>query len=131
MSDKWEQSVTVPGCKRDRNGLEETQRLIGHGVRAVFSHGLRARGRSLPVTYLQSHRGFPRECPELYCTASIRLMDRCLDLCSESLSVVGDYVSAVEFACPRGHRLLASRSQHGTFLSSRLTLSFSLVAEWL
>lgn len=244
---KWERSLIVPAGQQDDAELEATRRLVGYGVRAVFSRGLRPRERSLPVQYLQSHRGFPRKCPEQYCSTSIRIepddgcfvyhgrgqaltcynghrfvcfrfrrfmvlakldlylarlespkwqqvipfparsgygrgllralwdapyeevlcgsaspkearvvarwgglrrrfakelsaADRslitsrvgsCLDLCCESLRTVAEYVSAMEFACPRGHRLLVSKSERGTFLSSRLVLSFSLAAESL
>ena len=55
----------------------------------------------------------------------------CLDLCSEGVAAVRDYVSAMEFACPRGHRVLVSQSERGTFMSSRLVLSFSLATETL
>jgi hypothetical protein len=247
MGDKWERSLIVPAGQQDDAELEATRRLVGYGVRAVFSRGLRPRGRSLPVHYLQSHRGFPRKCPEQYCSASIQVepdngcfvyhgrgqaltchnghrfvcfrfrrfmvlakldlylarlgapkwqqvipfparsgygrgllrslwdapyeevlcssagakearvvarwggfrrrfakelsagdrsaiasqVNGCLDLCSEGLRAVQEYVSAMEFACPRGHRLLVSKSERGTFLSSRLILSFSLAAESL
>jgi hypothetical protein len=247
MSDKWERSLIVPAGKQDGKELEETRRLIGYGVRAVFSRNLRGRDYSLPVTFLQRYRGFPRKCPEQYCSASIRLendgccfayhgrgqaltcheghrfvcfrfrrfvvlskldlylarldaakwqqvihfparsaygrgllralwdapyeevlcgsarpvearivarwrgfrrrfasqlspSDRalirariggCLDLCSEGLQLVRDHVSAMEFACARGHRTLVSKSQRGTFISSRMILSVSLAAESL
>jgi hypothetical protein len=241
MSDKWERSLIVPAGPHDETALETAHGLIGYGIRAVFSHAVRQRSRSLPVTYLQSYRGFPRKCPELYCSASIRVehdggsfpfygrgqaltcydghgfacfrfgrsmvlskldlylarlgaakwqkvirfpgrsgygrgllralwdapyegilcaagckrtravsgwhgwsrrfagelhaadrtliksrMDTCLDLCSEDLRVASDHARAVEFTCSRGHRVLVSKSQRGTFLSSRLILSFSL-----
>lgn len=247
MSAKWEQSLVVPAAQADGAELEETRRLVGYGIRAVFSHGLRERGRSLPVSYLQTHRGFPRKCPELYCSSSIRLqnegdcffyhgrgqaltcydghrlvcfrfrrfmvlaklelylarvgaekwqqviqyparsgygrgllralwdapyeevlcgsagpkearivarwrglrrrfagelddsdraqiksaMTSCLDLCSQRLQTTRDYVSAVEFACTHGHRTLVSKSEGGTFLNSRLVLSYSLATESL
>ncbi|MFQ5665530.1 MAG: hypothetical protein ACE5I7_03780 [Candidatus Binatia bacterium] len=247
MSDKWERSLIVPGGVQDDQQLEQTRRLVGYGIRAVFSRGLRERNRSLPLSYLQSHRGFPRQCPEQYCAASIRpdagtgcflfhgrgqilscykghrfvcfrfgrfmvvskldlylarvgaakwqrviefparsaygrgllramwntpyeevlcgcanakepavvarwrglrrrfarelgetdralirsRVDTCLDLCWEGLQVVRDYVSAVELACPRGHHVLVSKSERGTFVSSRLNLSLSFSAETL
>lgn len=247
MSDKWERSLVVPAGEHDARQREETRRLIGYGVRAVFSRGLRQRDRSLPVSYLQSHRGFPRKCPELYCSSPIRLenaggcffyhgrgqvlscydghrfvcfrfqrllvlskldlylarlgaekwqqviayparsaygrgllralwdapyeevlcgsatpkeariiaqwrglrrrfaaellapdralikakLARCLDLCTEGVGLVREYVSALEFACIRGHRVLVSKSERGTFLSSRLQLSFTGAAESL
>lgn len=247
MGDKWERSLVVPAGEQDDATREETRRLIGYGVRAVFSRGLRQRDRSLPVSYLQTHRGFPRKCPELYCSSSIRLENdtgcffyhgrgqalscydghrfvcfrfrrfmvlskldlylarlgaekwqqviqfparsgygrgllralwdspyeevlcgsaspkearvvarwrglrrrfsgqlsdddralvtsrarRCLDLCSENVQVASNHIGAVELACPRGHRMLLSKSNGGTFLASRLTLSFTLGVESL
>jgi hypothetical protein len=247
MSDKWEQAVVVPSGDQSAQELEETRRLIGYGIRAVFSRQQRSRERSLPVSYLQTHRGFPRKCPELYCSASIRLepdgdcfiyhgrgqalecyaghrfvcfrfrrlmvlskldlylarlgaekwqqvlhfparsgygrgllrslweapyeevlcgsatpkearvlarwrgfrrrfarelqpVDRqriherlttCLDICSESVAGARDYAGAVEFVCAAGHRLLVSRTERGTFLSTRLMLSLSLATESL
>jgi hypothetical protein len=247
MSDKWERAVVVPSGAQPPAEREETRRLIGYGIRAVFSHRQRSRQRSLPVSYLQTHRGFPRKCPELYCPASIRIEpegscflyhgrgqalecynghrfvcfrfrrfmvlskldlylarlgaekwqqvlhfparsgygrgllrslweapyeevlcgaadpkearvlarwqgfrrrfarelqagDRdwirekvtgCFDLCSSTLHHVQDHVGAVELACPAGHHVLVSRTERGTFLSSRLVLSLSLAAESL
>ncbi len=247
MSDKWERSLIVPAGEQDGKELEETRRLIGYGVRAVFSRGLQGRDHSMPVAFLQSHRGFPRRCPEQYCTAALqvendgacfvyhgrgqalacyeghrfvcfrfrrfmvlskldlylarvgvpkwqqvihfparsaygrgllrslwdapyeevlcgsarpkeaRLVARwrglrrrfaheltapdraairakvgsCLDLCSEGVQLARDHISAMEFACPRGHRMLVTKSQRGTFLSSRMVLSLSLAAESL
>ena len=246
MSNKWERSLVIPAGEQDAKELEETRRLIGYSVRAVFSRGLRGRDHSLPVAFLQSYRGFPRKCPEQYCSASIQLendggcfvyhgrgqaltcheghrfvcfrfrrfmvlskldlylarlgaakwqqvihfparsaygrgllralwdapyeeilcgsarprearivarwrglrrrfarelstsdrrliqskINGCLDLCSEGrLQLVRDHVSAMEFACSQGHRMLVTRSQRGTFLSSRMILSASLAAE--
>jgi hypothetical protein len=247
MSDKWQRAVVVPAGHQNGEELEETRRLIGYGIRAVFSRQARARTRSLPVNYLQTHRGFPRRCPELYCSASLwlepegdcflyhgrgqalqcfnghrfvcfrfgRLMvlskldlylarlgaakwqqvlsfparsaygrgllralweapyeevlcgtaeprearilarwsglrrrfarrlqpaerewirsrvDTCLDLCPEDLQHTKDYTGAVEFACERGHRVLVSQTERGTFLGSRVVLSFSFAAESL
>jgi hypothetical protein len=247
MGDKWERALVVPAGDQGEAEREEIRRLLGYGIRAVFSRRARPRERSLPVSYLQTHRGFPKKCPELYCSASIRLEpadgcflyhgrgqalecynghrfvcfrfrrlmvlskldlylarldaekwqqvlhfpvrsgygrgllralweapyeevlcgsaapkdarilagwrgfrrrfarelqadDRakirakvrgCLDLCSEGLRHAHDYVGAVEFACAAGHRVLVSRTERGTFLSSRLLLSFSLAAESL
>ena len=247
MSDKWERAVVVPAGQQDEGELAETRRLLGYGVRAVFSHGRRTRDRSLPVGYLQTHRGFPRKCPELYCSGSIRSevggscfvyhgrgqalechnghrfvcfrfrrfmllskldlylarlgagkwqqvlhfparsaygrgvlralwnapyeevlcgaarpqearvlarwrglqhrfaaeltagdrahirskVDSCLDLCSEGLQIAREYISAMEFACPSGHRVLVSKTTRGTFLSSRLILSLSVAPESL
>lgn len=245
MSDKWERALVVPSGDQRAEEREETRRLIGYGIRAVFSRQQRSRERSLPVSYLQTHRGFPRKCPELYCSASIRLepdgdcfvyhgrgqalecysghrfvcfrfrrlmvlskldlylarlgaekwqqvlhfparsgygrgllrslcdapyeevlcgsanpkearvlarwrglqrrfarelqsTDRqwirehhtsCLDICSESLRHAQDHTGAVEFACGAGHRVLVSKTQRGTFLSSRLMLSLNLATE--
>ncbi len=247
MSDKWEQSVIVPAGQQSDHELEETRRLIGYGIRAVFSRDLRGRDRSLPVNFLQRYRGFPRKCPEQYCSSPIKIenqgecfvyhgrgqaltcyeghrfvcfrfrrfmvlskldlylarlgaekwqqvihfpahsaygrgllralwdapyeevlcgsarpqdarivarwrglrrrfarelsaqdrhlirdqVDACLDLCSEAPQVVRDHVSAMEFSCARGHRMLVSKSHRGTFLSSRMILSLSLATESL
>jgi len=245
MSDKWQQALIVPTGELSAGEMEENRRLIGYGIRAVFSRQQRARERSLPVSYLQTHRGFPRKCPELYCAASIRLepdgdcfvyhgrgqalecynghrfvcfrfrrlmvlskldlylarlgaekwqqvlhfparsgygrgllralweapyeevlcgtadpkearvlarwsglrrrfahelqpadrdwvrskITHCLDICSEGVRHAQDYVGAIEFACPKGHRLLVSKTERGTFLGSRLMLSFSWATE--
>lgn len=244
MGDKWERALVVPPGPQGDDERAETRRFVGYGVRAVFSQGRRQRGRSLPVNYLQTHRGFPKQCPELYCSASIhieprdgcfvyhgrgqmlecynghrfvcfrfrrfmvlsklelylarlsaekwqrvlnfparsaygrgvlralwqapyeevlcaserpqepRVLERwrglqrrfaaeldaddraritakvrgCFDLCSEGVRLVHDYVSAVEVVCPVGHRALISKTERGTFLSSRLILSFSRAA---
>ena len=244
MSDKWERALVVPPGPQDDDERAETRRFIGYGIRAVFSQGRRERGRSLPVNYFQTHRGFPKKCPELYCSASLRVEPRqgcfvyhgrgqalecynghrfvcfrfrrgmvlsklelylarlsaekwqqvlhfparsaygrgllralwdapyeevlcgakqseeapvlarwrglsrrfaaeldaadrafittklrgCFDLCSEGVRFVHDYVSAVEVVCPAGHRALISKTARGTFLSTRLILSFSRAA---
>ncbi len=245
MDAKWEYVFAVPSADCRDESLRLGRQLVGYAVRAVFSRPVVARDRAMPINFLQTHRGFPRRCPELYCSSPIRLEEEskhlcfhgrgqalscyeghrfaafrfhrlmilgklelylarlgeekwrriigfpaltlygrellralwnapfeevlcgpesvpsprgartrlqrrmarelsaadrlqiaarvstCLDLCSERLRPVQDFSSGIEYACDAGHRALFSRSERGTFLASRLVLSYTAAAESL